>query len=114
MFVWSGPGTCRRRRRCWSMPRTTESRWSPSTARPGVTARYMCPHAPADGGELPSASVHGRPGPSHVTGAEPSPGSNTNAVGVAVTVADTPRSSTVRAKGCHSPLQKNVQRPTQV
>jgi len=65
----------------------------------GVTDRYTYPHPPSVGAVLPSASVHGRPGPGQVTGASPLPGSNTNAVGVADTVADTPRRSTVRCWG---------------
>ena len=61
-----------------------------------------------------SAGTHGRPGPAHATAGLPSPGSNVNPVGVAVTVADTPRNSTVRASGCQASTQKNVLSPTHV
>jgi hypothetical protein len=60
-----------------------------------VADRYRYAQPPLVGWASPSAEVQARPGPAQETGADPSPGSKLNAVGVTVTVADTPPARTV-------------------
>lgn len=81
-----------------------------------VTAVYRNPQPPPDGGLSPSAAVQARPGPAHVTGVEPSPGSNTNAAGTTRTVAHTGPTAAVRDTGCHAcgEVQYQVHRFTHV
>lgn len=86
------------------------------TGPPAVTRRNWNPHPPPEGGPPPSAVVHARPGPSHDTGLDPSPGSNTNAVGTTRTVDHTDPTDAVRDSGRHvcASVQYHVHRFTQV
>jgi hypothetical protein len=79
-----------------------------------VADRYRYPQPPPDGRPFPSVDVHARPGPAHVTGDEPSPGSNANAVGLTVTVADTPPAVAVadRVRQLCRSVQNHVHRFT--
>ena len=75
---------------------------------PFDVCRYMNPHPPG-GGLSPSDCVQARPGPTHDTGAEPSPGSKTSATGRATTVADTPGTLTDFDTGEYDPGDVHTQ-----